>query len=205
MLKNYFVVALRNIRKQSFYSSINIVGLAIGVASCLFILLYITDEFSYDRFHENPENVYRIGLHGRIAGQEINTASSCPPLAAAMLAEIPGVDAVTRLNKRDNMVFKFEEKAFTEDGILFADSNFFQFFNFDLIEGDPATALVEPNSIILTPSLARKYFSDEPVGKVLTIGNRNRTFKVTGIVAEPPHNSHFTFHAIISTASEKDY
>jgi putative ABC transport system permease protein len=205
MLKNYFVVALRNIRKQSFYSSINIVGLAIGVASCLFILLYITDEFSYDRFHENPENVYRIGLHGRIAGQEINTASSCPPLAAALLAEIPGVDAATRLNKRDNMVFKFEEKAFTEDRILFADSNFFQFFGFRLLEGDPLTALQEPNSVVLTPALAKKYFGEAALGKLLTIGNRNESFKVTGIAAEPPHNSHIAFAAIISTSSQKEY
>ncbi|MCE2936809.1 MAG: ABC transporter permease [Cyclobacteriaceae bacterium] len=205
MLKNYFKVALRNIRKQSFYSSINIFGLAIGVASCLFILLYITDELSYDRFHQDPENIYRIGLHGRIAGQEINTASSCPPLAAALVAEIPGVESATRLNRRDNIVFKFEEKAFTEDRILFADSNFFQFFSFQLLEGDLLTALKEPNSVVLTPELAKKYFGDEAMGKLLTIGNQNQSFKVTGIAAEPPHNSHFTFAAIISTSSQKDY
>jgi putative ABC transport system permease protein len=204
MIKNYFTIAVRNIRKHTFYSAINILGLAIGVAACLFILLYITDELSYDRFHKDADNIYRIGLHGKIGGQEINTANSCPPLASAMVAEIPGVEAATRINMRNNFVFKNEALAFTEDKILYADSNFFQFFSFKLIEGDLATALKEPNSVVLTPDLAAKYFKGSALGKLLTIGNDNKSFKVTGIVEVPPHNSHFTFNALLSTSSEKD-
>ena len=205
MIKNYFTIALRNIRKHSFYSSINIFGLAVGVAACLFILLYITDELSYDKFHKNPESIYRIGLHGKIAGQEMLTASSCPPLASALVAEIPGVEEAIRINRRDNMVFKNEHKSFTEDRIFFADSNFFKFFTFRLLEGDPATALKEPNSIVLTPELASKYFEGSALGKLITVGNENKSFKVTGIAEAPPHNSHFIFAALISTSSEKDY
>ncbi len=205
MIKNYLTVALRNIKKHSFYSAINIFGLATGMAACLFILLYIVDELSYDRFHKDAVNTYRIGLHGKISGQEINTASSCPPLASAMVSDIPGVEAATRINLRNNMVFKNGDLSFTEDKILFADSNFFQFFSFKLLEGDPTTALKEPNSIVLTPDLAVKYFKGDALGKLITIGNENKSFKVTGIVAKPPHNSHFDFIALLSTSSQKDY
>lgn len=204
MIRNYITIAIRNIRKHSFYSAINIFGLAAGVTACLFIILYISDEFSYDHFHKEAVNIYRIGLHGKIAGQEINTASSCPPLASSMVANIPGVEAATRVNKRDNMVFKNGDLSFTEDKILFADSNFFQFFSFELLEGDPATALKDPNSIVLTPDLASKYFKGPALGKLLTIGNENKTFKVTGIAAASPHNSHFSFTALLSTSSEKE-
>ncbi|NOS93762.1 MAG: FtsX-like permease family protein, partial [Cyclobacteriaceae bacterium] len=205
MIKNYLVVALRNIRKHSFYSAVNIFGLATGIAAALFILVYIVDELSYDNFHKDASSIYRIGLRGKIGGQELETASSCPPLATALVTEIPGVEAATRLNRRDNMVFKNGDLAFTEDKIFFADSNFFQFFDFELLEGDPATALKEPNSIILTPDLASKYFKESAIGKLLTIGNQNQSYKVTGIAATPPHNSHFTFAALISTSSDKEY
>ncbi len=205
MIKNYLTVALRNIKKHTFYSAINIFGLATGVAASLFILLYIVDELSYDRFQQDASAIYRIGLKGKIGGQEMETASSCPPLASAMVAEIPGVEAATRINRRDNMVFKNGDLSFTEDKVLFADSNFFQFFSFKLLKGDLATALKEPNSIVLTPDLATKYFKEEALGKLITIGNENKSFKVTGIVAEAPHNSHFSFTALLSTSSEKDY
>src|SRR5258708_5752338 len=204
MIKNYFTIAVRNIRKHSFYSAINILGLATGVAACLFILLYITDELGYDRFHKDASNIYRIGLHGKIGGQEINTANSGPPLSAAKVAKIPGVEAATRINRRNNIVFKNDALAFTEDKILYADSNFFQFFSFKLLEGDPATALKEPNSVVLTPELAAKYYKGSALGKLITIGNDNKSFKVTGIAEEPPHNSHFTFAAILSTSSDKE-
>jgi putative ABC transport system permease protein len=204
MFKNYVKVALRNIRKHSFYSAINIFGLAVGVISCLFIILYVSDELSYDKFHAEAENVYRIGLHGQLSGQEILTASSCPPLASAMVREIPGVEQAIRVNQRNNMVFKQGDKAFTEDKIVFSDSNFFQFFSFKLKEGDPLTALKEPNSIVLTEELANKYFNGSAVGQLITVGNDNKSYKVTGIAAPVPHNSHFGFNALISTSSDRD-
>lgn len=206
MFKNYFKVALRNIRKHKFYSAINILGLAAGVTSCLFIILYITDELSYDKFHTDAEKIYRIGLEGKIGDQEIRSASSCPPLAAAMSKEIPGVESSIRISPRGNSVFKYEDKSFTEDQIIYTDSNFFEFFSFRLLEGDPATALKEPNSIVLTERVAKKYFDKESaIGKLITVGNDNQTFKVTGIAEEPPFNSHFRFGSLLSTSSQKDF
>lgn len=204
MFKNYFKVAFRNIRKNSFYSIINILGLAAGVTSCLLIILYVADELSYDKFHYDADNIYSIGLHGKIAGQEIYTATSCPPLASAMVAEIPGVEQATRITRRDNIVFKQGDKIFTEEKIVFADSNFFQFFSFKLLEGDPTTVLKEPNSIVLTEPMAKKYFDEPALGKLIVVGNNNTTYKVTGIAAVPPSNSHFSYNALISTSSDRE-
>lgn len=203
MLKNYFKVVLRNMRKQSFYSAINLFGLAAGVTSCLLILLYVVDELSYDKFHYDADQLYSIGLHGKIAGQEIYTASSSPPLSAAMVAEIPGVEQATRVSPRNNVVFKYDDKVFSENKVLYVDSNFFQFFSFKLLQGDPKTALIEPNSIVLTEDLAKKYFTADAVGKLMIIGNDNQTYKVTGVAANPPSNSHFGFNALRSTSSDK--
>ena len=133
MFKNYVTVALRNILKHKFYSALNIVGLAFGLTACFLIGLYIYDEISYDKFHADYQNIYSVGLHGKIGGQEIYTASSCPPLAQAMVSNIPGVEQAIRVNNWKNIVIKYEDKAFTESRVLLADSNFFEFFSFKLI------------------------------------------------------------------------
>lgn len=197
MVKNYLTVAIRNILKHKFFSAINIVGLAIGLTACLLIGLYITDELSYDKFHRDVSTMYRVGLIGKIAGQEINTATTCSPMAGALVEEVPGVDAATRIRERKNMIFRFDEKSFMEDDVFMVDSNFFQFFSFPLIEGDPATVLMEPNTLVITEATAKKYFGDEPaVGKLMTVGD-NKTYKVTGICAEVPHNSHIRFDIVL--------
>lgn len=205
MLKNYFKVALRNILKYKFFSAINVLGLSIGMACCLFIFIYVMDEISYDRFHKNVENIYRVALHGKIAGQEIYTTSSSWPVAAAMTDEITGVTEALRLWPRQaGLVFKNGDKSFTEKKIFYADSNFFHFFSFKLLQGDPETALKEPNTIVLTPEMAQKYFgSENVVGNLLTIGNDNKSFKVTGIVEPAPGNSHFHYNALISFVTSK--
>jgi len=175
-----------------------------GVVCCLFIILYVTDELSYDRFHYDVENMYSVGLHGRIAGQEMYSSSTCPPLANAMVEEVPGVEQATRVVRRDNVVFKKDEKIFAEDKVLLADSNFFQFFSFRLLEGDPKTALIEPNSVVLTEELADKYFEGKALDQLIIIGNDNKTFKVTGIVENSPHNSHFGFSALRSLSTFRE-
>lgn len=207
MLTNYFKIAIRNIKKHKFYSAINISGLVIGIACCLLIFVYVKDELSYDRFHRNVENMYRIGLHGKIAGQEIYTTNSCLPLGPTMQDEIPGIESMTRLNpfgRNRGIVFKYEEKIFSEFNIHYADSNFFDFFSFELVAGDRATALKEPNSVVITEAVAKKYFENEPMGKMLVIGNDNETFKVTGIVKEAPTNSHLKFSALLSFSTILD-
>src|SRR5688572_24274164 len=148
MLQNYFKVALRNILKHKFYSILNISGLAFGLTACFLIGLYIHDELSFDRFHKDSQNIYCIALHGKVGGQDIQTSASSPPLSQAMVESIPGVEHATRINQWSNIVVKYEDKAFTEPKVLLADSNFFEFFSFRLIEGDSKTALKEPNTIV---------------------------------------------------------
>jgi putative ABC transport system permease protein len=203
MLENYFKVAIRNILKHKFYSFLNIAGLAFGLAACFLIGLYIYDEVSYDRFHKDAQNIYCVALHGKLGGQEIQTASSCPPLAEAMVAGVPGVEQATRINNWSNVVMKYEEKAFTETNALVADSNFFEFFSFELLEGNAKTALKEPQTLVMTEETAVKYFGNQPaIGKILTVGNDNKAFKVTGLAKKAPSNSQIQFDILISGASD---
>jgi len=200
MLRNYFTIAIRNILKYKLFSAINIAGLTVGVAACLFIFIYIKDELSYDRFHKDADQIYRVGLIGRMAGQEFNVSNSCYPVGPAMKDEIPGITDYTRIWPASNtVVFAFEDKSFSEKKVFYADSNFFSFFSFELIEGDASTVLTEPNAVVLTEDLATKYFGTEnPVGKLLTIGPDKKSFKVTGVAKRVPSNSHFQFHALLS-------
>src|SRR5687767_9276590 len=134
MFRNYFKVAFRNILKYKFFSAINILGMTIGIASCLFIILYIADEFSYDKMHANAERIYQVGLHGKIAGQDIKTASTCPPMAGALVSEFPEVESSLRLSPSfGKPAIKYGEKSFVEEDVIYTDSNFFDFFSFKLI------------------------------------------------------------------------
>jgi len=203
MLKNYFNVAVRNILKHKFFSAINILGMTIGVAACLLIILYISDELSYDRFHANAERIYQVGLHGKIGGQDIRVSNTCPPMAAALVAEIPEVESATRITPfYERPAVKYKDKVLTEEKVFYADSNFFEFFSFKLIEGDKKTALKEPNSVVLTEDMAKKYFGEEsPLNKLMVIGSDNTSFKVTGVAANVPSNSHVKFNMLISSES----
>ena len=202
MIRNYFLIAFRNIVKQKFYSFINILGLTIGIAASLFIILYVTDEWSYDRFHKNIERMYRVGLNGKLAGQEVHVVSTPPPLASAMVNEVPGVEQALRLWQWGDVVIRYEDKVFTEDLIFHTDSNFFKVFSFELLEGDPETALKEPNSMVITESIAKKFFGDgEKLGQIITFSNDNKAMKVTGVIEDPPHNSHFKYNYLISFSS----
>jgi putative ABC transport system permease protein len=206
MFNNYFKVALRNILKHKFFSAINILGMTIGITACLLIILYITDELSFDKFHSKADRIYQVGLHGKIAGQDIHTANTCPPIAAAMVSEIPEVEAATRVTPYyGGPALKYNDKAFTEEKVFFADSNFYEFFDFKLIEGDRKTVLKEPNTLVLTEAIAKKYFGDEsPIGKLMILGNENKSFKVTGIAENAPANSHFGFNVLVSASSNEN-
>ncbi len=183
MFKNYLNVAVRNILKHKFFSLINILGMTIGVTACLLIILYINDELSYDQFHTNADRIYQVGLHGEVAGQDIRTANTCPPMAAALVADIAEVESSTRIVPYfGRPAVKYEDKVLTEEKVFYADSNFFELFSFILKEGDVKTALKEPNTIVLTEEMSKKYFGDtDPTGKLVVIGGENQTFKVTGI------------------------
>ena len=207
MVKNYIKIAIRIITNQKFYSFINVCGLSIGIAVSLLITLYIMDEFSYDRFHKNAKNIHEVYLKGRLNDQEFFVYASCNPLGPVGIEEIPELEDFCRVALWTDMILKYEDIAFTEDKMLLADSNFFEFFTYQLIEGDPHTVLKEPNSIVLTESLAKKYFNYEgpgdtnPLGKLMNIGNGDWLHKVTGIVEDPPHNTHIKFDLVMSLNS----
>ena len=202
MLRNYIKIAIRNILKHRFYSILNVIGLASGLAAVLFIGLYVTDELSYDRFQKDINNLYRVILYGKIGEQEVNTVVSSAPIAPALKNEVPGVSDATRLWPRFNRPIRYKDLSVTIEKVFLADSNFFSFFSFPLLEGDPKTALKEPNSIVLTTQTAKQLFGNEPaLGKVISMPGHDETYTVTGVAAEPPHNSSIQFVMLISFSS----
>ncbi|RLD21519.1 MAG: ABC transporter permease [Bacteroidetes bacterium] len=201
MVRNYLKIAFRNIAKQKLFSFINILGLSIGMAASLFVVLYVIDELSYDQFHADIESMYRMDLNGRLSGQEIITISSCPPLGPAMVNEIPEIESYLRIQQLGDVLVKNEFETFVEEkGMFYADSNFFKFFDFALIDGDKNSVLTEPNTVVISEEAALKYFGDQPaVGQQLTFFNSNQTYKVTGVAANQPSNSHLHFRMLLST------
>jgi putative ABC transport system permease protein len=204
MLKNYFKTAWRNIRKNKLFSLINVVGLAIGIATCFIIMLYVYDELSYDRFNKNADNIYRIYFKANIEGGEISEAGVMPPVASVLKNDFPEVKEATRFQPQGTPKITYQNKIFKDDCFAFADPNFFKVFTLPMIEGDPATALAQPNSVVITKSAAEKYFgSVNAVGQVLTFNN-NEPYKVTGVIKDIPANAHFHFDLLGSMAGREE-
>jgi len=201
MLQNYIKTALRIMFRQKAYSAINVIGLSLGIAASLLIALYVVDELSYDRFHTDAERIYRVTFSGKMEGNDFNMAESAAPVAAAMVAEIPEVESATRFGIWRSTTLTFESKAFTEE-MLVADSNFFDFFSFHLVAGDPKTALRGPQKVVITESAAKRYFGGaNPIGKTLLRGSEKTACDVTGVVQDPPPNSHIQFDLVLSGES----
>lgn len=202
MLKNYLKTALRNIKKHKGYSFINIAGLAVGMACCILIFLWVQDELSYDGFHRNSDRIYRISYAEEIGGSYDHYSHSPFPAAGAFTAEIPGITAYTRLWKRTGLI-KHGQKIFDEKNIFYADKDFFRIFTHSFIEGDPGTALEKPGSIVLTRDMAAKLFGDkEAMGETLNL-SEDGDLKVTGVVDNVPDNSHFHFNYLVSMNTVK--
>jgi putative ABC transport system permease protein len=201
MFKNYLKIAIRNIRRQKGYAFINIAGLAIGMACCILIILYIAHELSYDRFHENAERIYRMGIDAEWGGSPILAPLSNAPSPLVLKQDYPEVLDAVRIRPSfpvsKNLV-KYEDKKFYEEGVLYADNSLFDVFTFPMIKGDSKTALKTAYSVVLTEEIATRYFGDEdPLGKVLRF-NDQEDFTVTGVVKDVPRNSHFTFSLLCS-------
>jgi putative ABC transport system permease protein len=202
MIKNYLKTALRIMLRQKAYSAINVIGLSVGIAATLLILIYVVDEVSYDKMHPDANRIHRIGFSGRLQGNEFITATSPAPLAEAMQKEIPDVESVLRFGLWRTMPMSVGEKSFTEKRMLIADSNFFNFFHFEVVQGDPATFLQGMNKLVITESVAKRYFGNEnPIGKMMLRGSERTAGEVTGVVKDPPHNSHIAFDIILSGES----
>jgi putative ABC transport system permease protein len=198
MFRNYIKTAIRNMRKFKGYTFINIAGLAIGIACCILILLWVRDELSFDGFHEKADRLYRVVEQQYYAGGELFPVAVTPaPLAAALKDEIPEFVNAARITLSPRLLIRYGERMFYEDDIALADPSVFDLFSFRLVKGDPETALEKLNSIILTESMAEKYFGDEdPLNKDLKIGNMY-DLTVTGVVENAPRNSHLQFNFII--------
>ncbi|MCK4664691.1 MAG: ABC transporter permease [Bacteroidales bacterium] len=198
MIKNYLKIAYRNIVGNKFYSAINIIGLSIGIVCTIFILLYITDELSYDKHHVNHERIYRIESDFNIANKQDRFAVTAIPWGPVLKNECPEVAGFVRFMKNDDVLLKYEEKEFFEEDIYFADSSIFDVFTHTFLFGNPKTALNEPNTIVLTKKLANKYFRNKnPIGEILKTGE-GTNLKVTGVIENVPGNSHLKFKGLIS-------
>jgi putative ABC transport system permease protein len=197
MIKNYIKIALRNIKKHKGYSFINITGLAIGMACCLLITIWVLDELSYDKFHENAATLYRVEENQDYSGRVFHVTVTPYPLAPALKDEIPEIIDATRYVYAGGLLFRYGDKAFFEDNIRAVDPSFFQMFTFPFLKGDKNTALNSPYSLVLSEKIAEKYFGDEnPVGKVVSVNN-TQEFTVTGVMKNIPHNSSLQFETVV--------
>ena len=207
MLRNYFKVAYRNLIRQKFYTIINVSGLGIGICISFLIAFFVIDELSYDKFHKDSDRIYQIYLKAMLQGKPIEGANTCAPIAAASKEELAGVEDAIRINIWRDIVFRNEDKIYTEEKLLLADSNFFSFFTFELLEGNPDNILNKPNQIILTENTALKYFGykvgseESPIGKSLLMGSNKTNCEIIGIIKNPPKNSHFRFDMMLSMVS----
>src|SRR5690606_31115402 len=205
MLKNLIIVALRNLRKDKIYSAINILGLSIGITCSVFLLMYILDELSYDRYHGKADNIYRVVSNIREPDNAFTWAVAQIPLADELRDNYPEVKNAVRFFGLGRTLYKHEEKEFYEERFYLADSTVFDMFDYNFLYGDVNTALDNPNSIVMTRTSANKYFGrDDAVG--LSFRNQQGdVYNVTGVIEDVPLNSHFIFDALISRNTMPDY
>lgn len=198
MLKSYLKIAYRNILKFKLYSSINILGLAAGIASCLIILLYVQDQFSYDKFGKNYDKIYRLVLDIKNSNNTNKYSTTSPPMGPYLVDNFPEVKEAVRVRIGSSALMESDNVRAYEEKIVFADSNFFNLFSFPLAKGNPKSALNEPNEIVITSEMAKKYFgSRDPVGKIIKMDKRFN-LKVTGVISPKKFNSHTKFDFLIS-------
>lgn len=193
MLRNYFKIALRNLRKHVGFTAINIFGLAVGLACCLLITLYVVDELSYDRFHAKADRIFRINTDVKFGGNDMKMAVSPDPVGPTLKQDYPQVEHFVRLHERGTWLVKQAGAAtnLRENNITFADSTLFDVFTLPLVSGDPKRALTSPNTVVISESAAKRHFgSQDAMGKTLIFDN-DKTFKVTGVMRDMPTNSHF--------------
>lgn len=196
MLSRRILLALRYALKFKMYSLINIGGLALGLASAIAILHFVSEEFSYDKFHAGAKNVYRLNTITRQQTDVTTQAAATPLLAPTLMTDIPEVEAATRLRHADDVLIKVGDKKFYETSVFYADSNFFKVLTFPLTKGDPNEVLTEINSAVITAAFAEKYFGPEdPINKTIEIDDM--LVNITGICA-PAGQSHLQFDVLIS-------
>jgi putative ABC transport system permease protein len=207
MIRNLFRVALRSIQKDKAYSVLNILGLTIGISFSLLLIFYVLDELSYDRFNEKADRIYRIVSFVNEPENKMKWSATQFPLRNVLQQKYQEVDQAVRFIGADKAMYRNGEVKFYEDRIYYADSNLFNVFTYSFIEGNPQMALMEPHSMVLTKTLAEKYFGKgtSAMGKTLQ-NNHGDNFKITGVIKDVPRNSHIRFSALISESTlPKDF
>ena len=213
MFRHFFGIAWRQLLKRKFYSFINITGLAVGMLCCIVITVYIRHELSYDQYHVKKERIYRVVQSFRDIqpGETVKTPSpkdyqvwGCAPVGPALQADFPQIEKVVRFMSPASLLLQRGNIRIQQDNLLFMDSTAFDVFSWKMLMGDPHTALIAPNNIVLTKTVAQKFFGNEiPVGQALVVDN-NGSFIVSGVMEDVPSNSQFTFNGLISMATARN-
>lgn len=214
MFRHFLLIAKRNLLKKKLYNLLNIIGLAIGMSCCLFIALYVKHEVSYDRYNTRHDRIYRVLQTFRSVekGQKITSALpedyqvwGCAPVGPALAADFPQVKEVVQFMSPVSLLLEYKDKRLQQDNLICIDSTAFKVFSWKLLQGNSQTALVAPNSIVLTQKIADKFFGhDNAVGKTLRVDNGDN-FTVTGVVADFPENSQITFNGLISMSTARKW
>lgn len=204
MLKNYLKIALRNLWKNKGYSAINIIGLAVGLATCLLILLYVWDELSYDRFHEKADRIFRVDSDIKFGGTDMKIAVSSDPMGPTLKRDYPEVEQYARIYASSGgRLMKKGDNYINEVSLAFVDSTFFDVFSFPLLSGNARTALNDPNTAVISESAALKYFGTTDAAGRTVETSEKEIYKVTGVMKDMPRNSHFKFDFLLSMDNVK--
>ncbi len=201
MLKNYFKIAVRNLWKNKGFSAINIIGLAVGLATCMLMLFYVSDELSYDKYNTNADRIYRVDGDVQFGGHHWILAVAPDPMGPTLKKDYPQVEQYVRFRGYGGFLVKKGNQNLQEDKVIYADSTLFDVFTLPMIAGNSKTALVDPNSVVITEDIAKKYFnSTDVVGKNFVINDKDN-FKITGVIKNIPEQSHFNYDFFVSMAT----
>ncbi len=202
MFKHYFKTAFRNLLKNKFYTSINIVGLAVGLATCLLIFLYVLDELSYDRYNVNVNRIYRVNNEVKFGNNHFDLAVSPAMTGPTMVKEFPQVEEYARIRWYGSFLVRKENENLKEGKVAYGDSTLFDMFTLPMIAGNPKTTLKESHSLVITETIAKKYFNRvDVVGKNMLI-NDTGNYKITGVIKDIPEKSHFNFDFFVAIAED---
>ncbi|SDT29923.1 putative ABC transport system permease protein [Mucilaginibacter mallensis] len=204
MIRNYIKTAFRSLRKNKGFTAINVLGLALGLATCLLIVFYVADELSYDRYNENAGRIYRVNEQLKLGDNKVEYAVCMPPLAKTLKNDFPDVENTVRLKNLGGMHVKKGNENILEYNTLFADPSIFDVFTLPILYGNKATALTEPNTVVITESTAKKYFNKVDVVGENLITDGNKAFKITAVIKDIPQQSHFHADFLVSMSSFPD-
>ena len=197
MFKNLLKTAVRHILKHFGYSILNILGLTLGISSALFLIIYVSDEVSYDRYHEKADRIYRVSSKITEPDDQFTWNVAQLPFGPQVVHDYPEVQSFVRFINMPRALYKYEDKEFNEENFFYVDSTLFDIFTYKVLKGEVKSAMIDPKKIVLTEKIANKYFGkSDPIGKTLTTGTT--TFEVTGVIEDVPTNSHFRFGAVAS-------